>query len=114
MYNSSLRISITRLRLSSLLFLIERRRWGKNRLEYGDRVCTLFKTIEDDFHCLIECPRYINDIKGCLPEILRKRPSMYEFIKYLKCENENYFDKMGLLCFKIMKKHRETEILIEV
>ena len=114
MYNSSLRVSITRLRLSSHLFLIERGRWGRNRLEYKDRVCTLCKTIEDEFHCLIECPRYIKERKGCLPEILRKRPSMYEFIKYLKCENENYFDKMGLLCFKIMKKHRETEILIEV
>ena len=32
MYNSSLRVSITRLRLSSHLFLIERGRWGRNRL----------------------------------------------------------------------------------
>ena len=39
MYNSSLRVSITRLRLSSHLFLIERGRWGRNRLEYKDRVC---------------------------------------------------------------------------
>ena len=70
-----------KLRLSSHLFLVERGRWGRNRIEYKDRLCTMCNTIEDEFHCLIECPNYIKERKGCLPEILIRRPSMFEFIK---------------------------------
>ena len=114
MYNSSFRVSIAKLRLSSHLFLVERGRWGRNRIEYKDRLCTMCNTIEDEFHCLIECPNYIKERKGCLPEILIRRPSMFECVKYLKCDSKNELDKLGLLYFKVMKKHRDTHMLMDI
>ena len=106
--------SLCNLAISSHLFLVERGRWGRNRIEYKDILCTMCNTIEDEFHCLIECPNYIKERKGCLPEILIRRPSMFEFIKYLRCDNKNELSKLGLLCFKIMKKHRDTHILMDI
>ena len=32
-----------------------------------------------EYHCLIECPRFMNERKGFLPVRRRHRPSMYEF-----------------------------------
>ena len=104
--NKSLRVSITKIRLSSHLFNIERGRWGNVRVPVVNRVCSNCNVIEDEYHCLIECPRYVSERRGCVPERLRKRPSMYEFIKYLKGESEADYRTLGLLCMRVMKKHR--------
>ena len=88
------------------LFYTERGRWGNSRIPVVNRVCSSCNVIEDEYHVLIECPRYVNERKGSMPEQLRKKPSMYEFIKYLKCENETEYRKLGLLCSRIMKGHR--------
>ena len=111
MYNMSFRIAITKIRLSSHLFYVERGRWGRKKIEHVNRQCPLCKNIEDGYHCVVECPRYIEERKGCMPEVLRKRPSMNEFVNVFKCSNGDTFKKLGLLCFKIMKKHKE-ELLI--
>ena len=39
--NRALRISITKIRLSSNLFKIERGRWGENRVERRERLCAV-------------------------------------------------------------------------
>ena len=74
MYNMSFRIAITKIRLSSHLFYVERGRWGRKKIEHVNRQCPLCKTIEDEYHCVVECPRYIEERKGCVPEVMRKRP----------------------------------------
>ena len=58
MDNKLLRVANTKIRLSSHLFYIERGRWGKNKINAIDRKCQLCNTIEDEFHCLVECPRF--------------------------------------------------------
>ena len=72
----------------------------------NERKCTLCGVIEDEFHCLIECPRYMNARKGCVPERLKKRPSMFEFVNFIKCQNELEYRKLGLLCLRVMKEHK--------
>ena len=111
MYNAAFRVAITRIRLSSHLFHVERGRWGRRRIALEDRVCTQCLTVEDEYHCIIECVRYLEERKGCLPDNLRTKPSMFEFVKYFKCKDNTDFKKMGLLCFKIMKKHKEYLLL---
>ena len=77
--SASIRIALTKLRLSSHVFLVERGRWKKIALE--ERVCMLCNVVEDEFHCLIECPRFNKQrMDDCLPLVLKYRPSMFEFI----------------------------------
>ena len=48
-------------------------------------------------HCLIGCPRYVNERNGCGPERLRIRPSM--------CE-EGIFRMLGTHCFRVQMEHK--------
>ena len=64
--NSYFRVAITKIRLSSHLFNIERGRWSK--LQLTDRICDLCNIIEDEFHVMIECPRYKKIREKYLPE----------------------------------------------
>ena len=110
--NKSFRIAITKIRLSSHLFYIERGRWSRPIVAAIDRTCTLCNTIEDEYHCLIECPRFINERKGCLPLVLKNRPSMFSFINFLKCSDKMMLNKLGLLCFKVMKEYKNKYLLV--
>ena len=89
------------------MFLIERGRWGHRRLDVIERKCTLCGVIESEYHCLIECPRYKDARIGCVPEYLKRKPSMFAFVNFIKCENEIEFRKVGLLCLKVMKEHQK-------
>ena len=110
--NKTFRNAITKIRLSSHLFFIERGRWNKPKINAEDRKCALCNTIEDEYHCLIECPKFVNERNNCLPEILRKRPSMYEFVNFLQCSHPIMYYKLGLLCFKVMKMYK-THYLVD-
>ena len=63
--------------------------------------------IEDEFHVLIECPRFINERKRYLPNVLRKKPSMFEFLKLMNCTTDNECRTLGKLCANIQKEHRK-------
>ena len=106
--NKTLRIAITKIRLSSHAFNVERRRWGPNRIDFIERKCSICKTeVEDEFHCLIKCPRFNNERIGLLPDYLISEPSVDIFLKYLRTESRNEQKKLGLLCLKILKEYRE-------
>ena len=104
MTNKAQRVAITKFRLSSHLFNIERGRW--RHIIRNERKCTLCDTIEDEYHCLIECPRYVNERKCNIPVCLRERPSMFRFIQFLKSENEIDMSRLGKLCFKVQIQHK--------
>ena len=96
---------------SSHSFLIERGRWAKNRIEVKDRKCTFCDVVEDEYHCLVECPRFRNERKGCLPDNLLNKPSMYAFVNYFKCVDIKKCEKLGLLCFKVLKSYEKTYLI---
>ena len=104
--SKAIRTATTKIRLSSHAFSIETGRWGREKVEPAERKCTLCGIIEDEYHCLVECPRYAQERKGCLPERLRRRGSMFEFIKFCKSETDIDCRKFGSLCYKVMKKHQ--------
>ena len=107
MYNTSLRKAITRVRLSSHLFFIERARWGTRKILIEDRICDQCLCVEDEFHCLIECPKFLKERKGLLPHNLRVRPSMFEFINFFNTEEKGIQYKLGLLCFNVQKEYKK-------
>ena len=106
--NRALRVAITKVRLSSHLFHVERGRWGKTRIEFQERICSICITeVEDEFHCLIKCPRFNNERRGLLTNYLILEPSEANFVRYLKTNNKIEQKKLGLLCMKILKEYRE-------
>ena len=106
--NKSFRNALTKVRLSSHYFFIERGRWAKNKIEVKDRTCTLCGSVEDEFHCIVECPRFRTERKGLLPENLLTKPSMYDFVNLFKCVDIKKCEKLGLLCFKILRSYEKT------
>ena len=108
--NEQLRVAITKIRLSSHMFLVERGRWNTRKLDSSQRVCDLCKVLEDEFHCLIICPRFVNERVGCLPERLLNKPNMYQFLHYLNSKDENTLRKLGMLCSRVMKEYRREQM----
>ena len=102
--NRHLRIGITKIRLSSHSLYVERGRWLK--IQKDKRVCIICNVIEDEYHCLVECPRFINERRGKLPITLTNKPTMYDFIVFLKSENITEIRKLGLLCCNVLAEHR--------
>jgi len=49
----ALRTSLTKIRLSSHLFYIERGRWESNMLDVKNRKCIICSKVEDEFHCRV-------------------------------------------------------------
>ena len=106
--NRALRVSLSKIRLSSHIFNIERGRWGPVRQEVNERKCTVCRhEIENEFHCLIRCPRFNNERKGLLPNYLENEPTEYNFLKYLKSNCLKDQKKLSILCLKVMKEYRE-------
>ena len=106
-FNKPIRIALTKIRLSSHLFHVERGRWNARKVEIKDRICSLCRVVEDEFHCMIECPRYESARVGNLPTSLKRKPSMYKFINVLKCKEPEMYKTIGVLCMKVMREHRK-------
>ena len=107
MSNKGLRVAITKIRLSSHVFMIERARWNVRIPKLKDRVCAYCNVIESEYHVLIECPRFTNERYGCVPQDLIKYPNMSNFKKFLTSSDENIQVKLGSLCFRVLKAYKE-------
>ena len=71
------------------------------------RKCTVCNVLEDEFHVLIECPKYTNQRRNCLPDNLKVKPSMFAFINYIKNEDIDVKKQLAL-CFRIQKEYRKN------
>ena len=88
--NRALRIILTKLRLSSHKLLVERGRWLKPKIEYGNRLCTLCSKIDiqDEYHVLMVCPHFTILRKKYIKAYYYERSSMYKFIQLMKSDNK--------------------------
>ena len=108
MNDSRLRVAITKIRLSSHLFFIERGRWNKPRkIDRVNRVCDVCNVVEDEKHCLLDCPKFVNERRGRMPEWLHDDPSWNNFVRFLKGEKEDEMWMLGLLCKSVQNEHRK-------
>jgi len=105
MNNVAYRVAISKIRLSSHRFHIERGRWGKSRLEGKLRVCEVCDIIEDEFHCLFVCPRFANEREGSMTDSILDKLSRQGFLRLLKSRDNNALYKLGRLCNKIIAQY---------
>ena len=98
-----IRISISKFRLGSHNLMIERGKWTKKELI--DRKCNLCDKIEDEYHVIIECPRYEKIRKFYIPKYLLKRPSMFKLIQFLNTENLDEIRTFGKFCFGLFNQY---------
>ena len=102
----NIRICLTKIRLSSHTFYIERGRW--ENIEREDRKCSACGVLEDEYHCLIKCTSYINERMNLLPEKMLLNPSYYDFLQMFKSNDVNVLRNLGKLCLRIMAEHRSS------
>jgi len=62
-----LRIAMTKLRLGSHNFMVERGRWTRPSTYLTHRLCTKCDMLEDEMHIFFECDRFISLQKQYLP-----------------------------------------------
>ena len=106
--NRSLRTSLTKIRLSSHIFYIERGRWGPNNVDINDRKCTICNQVESEYHCLIECPKFNNERIGLLTDELKLNPCFQLFVKYFSSNDTKTQKNLALLCHKIQKEYKNS------
>ena len=106
--NKSLRIAVTKFRLSSHTLFIERGQLNKPRkIPRNERLCAVCGVIEDEYHCLIDCPRYVNERQYRLIDALIDRPCMNELVNFFNSNNDNPLRNLGMLCLNIMIQHKK-------
>ena len=90
---------MTKLKLSSHKLLVERGRWLKPKIEYGNRLCTLCSkiAIQVEYHVLMVCPHYTILRKKYVKAYYYERSSMYKFIQLMKSDNKR--DQFRLMVY---------------
>ena len=76
-------------------------------MSYEERKCQICDDVEDEFHCLVKCPRYECVRKGCLPAKLLEKPSMFEFVRFMQSEEYDDCVNAGILCMRVMREHEK-------
>ena len=94
-----IRIALTKLRLGSHNFMIERGRWMK--LEIIDRQCLVCGKLDDEYHVITECMLFANWRSIFLPKWLYNKPSMYKLISFLDSVKYDDARKLGIFCHKV-------------
>ena len=96
----NIRVAITKLRLGSHNFLVERGRWEKPKINFVDRSCSICNDIEDEYHIVCKCPRFNHLRKHYIPKSLIHKPSMYEFIRLICSKDVNVLKNLGIFFYK--------------
>ncbi len=89
-YHRDLRQCLTKIRLSSHKFLVERGRWSKPIIEYKQRKCTLCdeQDIEDEYHILMKCPYFKSLRQKYVKKCYYCKPSMFKFQRLMTTQNK--------------------------
>ena len=112
-YHRDFRQYLTKLRLSSHKFLVERGRWVKPKINYHERLCTLCdeNDIEDEYHILMKCKYFVNLREKYISKKYYKRPSMYKFQKLMNTtKRELYRLMLFIKCIFKEYNSRLTEV----
>ena len=107
--NDFVRVALTKLRLGSHNLFVERGRW--NNTNYLERKCLLCNDIEDEYHFVIICTRYLDLRVKYLPKIYYTRPSMYKFLKLVNSDDHTLLKKLGLFLHHAFKRYTVDELL---
>ena len=84
------RSALTKIRISSHNLRIESGRYGRQRIERSDKVCTVCNSgeIEDEYHFILICPAYSDFRKNYISrKYFRVRPNMFKLLQLLNSSN---------------------------
>ena len=107
--NNHIRKAITKLRLGSHHFMVERGRW--TNLEFVDRICFDCNEIEDEYHVVICSKKYDDLRRKHLPTALYTKPSMFKFVAFLNKEDTEILKKIGVFLYYVFKRYEKDELL---
>ena len=84
-----LRITLSQLRLASHKLRIETGRYGQNRTERHQRLCTICnrQDIEDEYHLIMICEKYQTLRLKYIKPYYYRNPSVYKFIELMSSNN---------------------------
>ena len=100
--------AFSKLRMSSHRLAIESGRWVRpTRIPVDDRKCTLCEVLEDEYHFVIECNRYVELRKKYIPKYYWQRPSMIKFVELLNTTNKKLLRNLSIYIFLAFKYHSE-------
>lgn len=101
--NIKYRNILSKLRMSSHKLAIETGR--HNNIPRSDRKCILcdLNDIEDEYHFILVCTKYIDLRKSYIPRYYYVNPSMFKFIDLLKSERKSLLIKVAIYCDKAFK-----------
>ena len=100
--------AISKLRMSSHRLEIEAGRWVRvNRVPVNERKCVLCNAMEDEYHFVLECQRYIETRKKCIPKYYWQRPSMRKFIELINTDNNKLLRNVGSFVYQAFKIRSE-------
>ena len=103
-----IRNAIAKLRLGSHSFLVERGRWQTPKLEYARRICPICNDIEDEYHVVLECLRFVQLRKRYLPQYLYVRPSMLKFVDFINTVEGKHLKMFGIFIHKLLNEYNDT------
>ena len=86
--NKSHRNALARLITSSYRLRVETGTWERPVIPHESRICTMCRKLDDEFHFLLECPRYHDIRRQYVPIYFRLRPSMFKCIELLNTNND--------------------------
>ena len=107
---SHLRIAISRIRLGSHNFMIERGRWTRPITHHTHRLCKTCDELEDEMHIFLECERYTDLRRKYLSSKLYTNPSMFKLIDYIQKAEGKTLTDLAIFCSKVLKDYDETQI----
>ena len=67
---------------------VETGRWERPVIPYESRICTMCHKLDNEFHFLLECPRYHDIIRQYLPTYFTVRHCMFKCIELLNTNND--------------------------
>ena len=108
--NDFIRVAITKLRLGSHNLFIERGRW--NNTNYLDRKCLQCNDIEDEYHFVIICPKFLDLRTKYIPKSYYTKPSMYKFLNLINNNNEKLLKNLGLFLHHAFNRYTVEEVFV--
>ena len=104
------RVAISRIRLGSHSFMIERGRWEKPKINVELRKCGVCNDIEDEYHIFVKCPRFASLRNRYLSKTVYSRPSMFKFITFLNGATDKELKLFGIFCHKVLIEYNASVI----
>ena len=80
-----------------------------NQIEFSARYCTFCQCLEDEYHFVLQCPRYNVLRKKFIDNALIARPSMLHLIQLLNSESIYVLNRLGIFLKRSFKMPREID-----